>query len=69
VYSLSFSICYKNIKNKIYRNISLPVALYGCETWSVILRERYRLRVFENMALRKISEPKRDAVTDKWCRL
>jgi hypothetical protein len=47
----------------------LPVVLYGCETWSLILRERYRLRAFENRVLRKKFEPKTDEVTDKWSRL
>jgi hypothetical protein len=65
VQSLSLQICYKNIKNKIYRNIILPLVFYGCETWSLILRERYRLRMFQNRALSKISEPKREEVTDK----
>jgi hypothetical protein len=38
----------------------LPVVLYWCETWSLILREEHRLRVFENRVLRKIFGPKRD---------
>ena len=33
----------KNLKIKIYRTIILPVVLYGCETWSLILREECRL--------------------------
>ena len=37
---------------KIYRNIILPVVLYGCETWSLTLRDERRLRVFDNRALR-----------------
>jgi hypothetical protein len=44
----------------------LPVVLYGCETWSLILREERRLRVFENRVLRKIFGPKRDDVTGEW---
>jgi hypothetical protein len=40
----------------------LPVVLYGCETWSLILREEHRLRVFENRVLRRIFGPKRDDV-------
>jgi hypothetical protein len=44
----------KNIRIKICRTILLPVGLYGCETWSLTLREEYRLRVFENRVLRKI---------------
>ena len=39
----------KNIKIKIYRTIILPVVLYGCETWSLTLREERKLKVFENM--------------------
>jgi hypothetical protein len=37
-----------------------PVVLYGCETWSLTLREEHRLRVFENRVLRKIFGPKRE---------
>jgi hypothetical protein len=50
----------KNLKIKIYRTIILPVVLYGCETWSLTLREEHRLRVFENRVLRKIFGPKRE---------
>jgi hypothetical protein len=39
---------------KIYRTIMFPVALYGCETWSLTLREESRLRVFEKRVLRRI---------------
>jgi hypothetical protein len=46
-----------------------PVVLYGCETWSLTLREERRLRVFENMVLRRIFGPKRDEVTGEWRRL
>jgi len=41
----------------------LPVVLYGCETWSLTLREERKLRVFENMVLRRIFGPRRDEVT------
>jgi len=41
----------------------------GCETWSLTLREEKRLRVFENMVLRRIFGPKRDEVTGEWRRL
>jgi hypothetical protein len=44
----------KNVQIKIYKTITLPVVLYGCETWSLPLREEYKLRVFENMVLRRI---------------
>ena len=51
---LSSSLLSKNLKVKIYRVIILPVVLYGCETWSVTLREERRLRVFEDIVLRRI---------------
>jgi len=47
----------------------LPVVLYGCETWSLIMREEHRLRVFENSVLRKVFGPKRDEVTGEWRKL
>jgi hypothetical protein len=47
----------------------LPVVLYGCETWSLTLREEHRLRVFENRMLRRIFGPKRDEVTGGWRKL
>jgi hypothetical protein len=53
----------KNIRIRIYKTIILAVALYGCETWSLTLREEHRLRVFENRVLRRIFGPKRDEVT------
>jgi hypothetical protein len=43
--------------------------LYGCETWSLILREERRLRMFENMVSRRIFGPKRDEVTGEWRKL
>ena len=43
--------------------------MYGCETWSLTLREERRLRVFENRALRRILEPKRNGVTGEWRKL
>ena len=43
--------------------------LYGCETWSLTLREERRLRVFENRVLRRVSGPKRDEVTGEWRKL
>jgi hypothetical protein len=49
-----------NLKNKIYRTIILPVVLYGCETWSLTLREQRRLRVSENRVLERIFGLKRD---------
>ena len=47
----------------------LPVVLYGCETWSLILREECRPRVFENRVLRRVFGPKRDEVTVEWRKL
>ena len=49
---LSSSLLSKNLKIKIYRTIILPVVLYGCETWSLTLREERKLRLFEIMVLR-----------------
>jgi len=62
---LSSSLLYKNLKIKIYRTIILPVVLYGCETWSLTLREVRRLRVFENRVLRRVFGPKRNEVTEE----
>ena len=55
----------KNIKIKIHRIIILRVVLYGCETWSLTLREERRLRLFENRMLRRIFGPKRDEETEE----
>jgi hypothetical protein len=44
----------------------LPVVLYGCETWSLILREEHKLRVFENRLLRRIFGPKRNEAKGGW---
>jgi hypothetical protein len=46
-----------------YKTINLPVVLYGCETWSLTLREELRVRVFENMVLKMMFVPMRDEVT------
>ena len=59
----------KNLKIKIYRTIILSIVLYGCETWSLKLREERKLRVFENMVLRRIFGPRRDEVKGEWRRL
>jgi hypothetical protein len=58
---LSCNLLSKNIKIKTYRTIILPVVLYGCETWSLTLREEYRLRLFENRVLR-IFGPTKDEI-------
>jgi len=59
---LSSRLLSKNLQIKIYRTIILPVVLYGCETCSLTLREERKLRVFENMVLRRIFGPRRDEV-------
>ena len=66
---LSSSLLSKNLMIKIYRNIILPIILYGCETWSLTLREERRLRVFENRVFRRIFGPRRDVVTGEWIKL
>ena len=66
---LSSSLLSKNLKIKIYRTIILPFVLYGCETWSLTLREERRLRVFENRVLRRIFGPKMDEVMREWRKL
>ena len=75
-------LTYPQVSSKVYHDsfcqlgssISLPwvpifVVLYGCETWSLILREKRKLRVSENMVLRRIFGPRRDEVTGEWRRL
>ncbi|KAJ4428016.1 hypothetical protein ANN_24030 [Periplaneta americana] len=66
---LSSSLLSKNLKVRIYKTVILPVVLYGCETWTLTLKEEHRLRVFENKALRKIFGPKGDEVTGEWRKL
>jgi len=66
---LSSRLLSKNLKIKIYRTTILPVVLYGCETWSLTLRGERKMRVFENMVLRRIFGPRRDEVTGEWRRL
>jgi hypothetical protein len=56
----------KNIKMRIYKIIILPAVLYWCETWSLILREKHRLSVFENRVLRRIFGPRRNEMTGDW---
>jgi len=55
-------------KIEVYRTVICPVVSYGCETWSLTLREESRLRVFENRVLRMFG-PKRDEVKGKWKKL
>jgi hypothetical protein len=66
---LSSHLLSRNVKVKIYKTIILPVVFYGCETWSLTLREEHRLRVFENRVLRRTSGPKRDEVMGEWRKL
>jgi hypothetical protein len=66
---LSSRLLSRNVKVKIFKTIILPVVLYGCETWSLTLREEHRLRVFENRVLRRKYGPKRDEVTEEWRKL
>ena len=65
----SSTLLSKNLKTKICRTIIFPVVLYGCETWSLTLWEPKRVRVFENMVLRRILGPRRDGVMGEWRRL
>ena len=65
----SSSLLSKNVNIKVHRSIILPVVLYGCETWSLTLREECRLRVFENRVLRRIFGPKMDEGTGEWRKL
>jgi hypothetical protein len=57
---------FNSVNIRIYKTVILPVILYGCETWSLALREEHRLGVFENRVLRRIFGPKRDEVTGEW---
>jgi hypothetical protein len=66
---LSSRLLSGNVQIKIYKTIVLPVVLYECETWSLILREEHRLRVFENRVIRRIVGPKRDELTGEWRKL
>jgi len=62
---LLLPICYP----KILRTIIFPLVLYGCETWSLRLREVRGLRVFENRGLRRMFGPQRDEVSREWRKL
>jgi hypothetical protein len=77
--SNSVNVCYHSVRNillsyllsknvtiRIYNIIILPVVLYAWETWSLTLRGKHRLRVFENRMLRRIFGPKRDEVAGDW---
>jgi hypothetical protein len=64
-----FSSAIETLKIRIYKTIILPTVLYGCETWSLTLREEHRLRVSDKRVLRKIFIPKGDEVTGEWRKL
>jgi hypothetical protein len=67
---LSSCLLSQNFKIKIHKIIILSVVfLYGCETWSLTLREECRLRMFQNRVLRRIFGPKREKVSGGWRRL
>jgi hypothetical protein len=58
----------KNVKIRLYKIIILPLVLYGCETWSLTLRQEHRLGVFENRVLR-VFGPKRHEIMGGWRKL
>jgi hypothetical protein len=66
---LSSRLLSKNLKIKIHRTIILPFVLYGCEAWSLTIRDEHRLKVFETRVLRRVFGPKRDEVTREWRKL
>jgi hypothetical protein len=63
---LSSHLLSRKLKVKMYKTIILPVVLYGCETWSLTLREEHTLRVFEKRVLRRIFGPTRNEVIGEW---
>jgi hypothetical protein len=69
VQNLVFSSVVEKSTNRIYKTIILPVVLYGCETCTLTIRQKQRLRVFENRVLRRVFGPKRDEVIGEWRKL
>ena len=67
--SFVFQVAIQKFKDQDIQNYKFPAVLYGCETWSLTLREEWKLRVFENMVLRTIFGSRRDEVTGQWRRL
>jgi hypothetical protein len=65
---LKDDVIISNCINRV-KILILPVVLYGCETWSLTLREEHRQMVIENRELRRIFGPKRDEVTREWKKL
>jgi hypothetical protein len=53
-------VSYQKAKDSNIQNCNFAVVLYGCETWSLTLREEHKLRVFDNSVLRRIFGPKRE---------
>ena len=69
-YSLEKILSSRMLSKKLkVKTIILPVVIYGCETWSLALREEHRLRVCENKVLRKIFGAKKDEITGEWRKL
>jgi hypothetical protein len=66
---LSSRLLSKNLKDQDIQNYNFACCFYGCETWSLTLREERRLSVFENRVLRGISGGKRDEMTWEWRKL
>jgi hypothetical protein len=66
---MSSRLLSRNVKDKVYKTIILQVVLYGCETWSLTLREEHRLRMFENRVLKRKFGRKKDEVTGEWRKL
>jgi hypothetical protein len=66
---LSSRLLSRNVKVKICKTVILQVVLYGCETWSLTLKEEHRLRVFEIRVLRRIFGLNRDEITGEWRKL
>jgi len=64
-----FPVCYNNLSIKKHTIIISSVALFGCEIWPLILIEERRLRMFENMVLRRIFQLMKDVVTGEWRKL
>jgi hypothetical protein len=66
---MTFRKCLEHLKQRGTLKEVRVYFLYGCETWSLTLREKRRLRVFENRVLRRIFGPKRDEETGEWRKL
>jgi hypothetical protein len=56
----------KNVNIRIYKSITLPGVLYGCETWSITLKEIYEMGVFENRVLKRIFGQRRNEIIGWW---